>query len=114
MRAYSMDLRERVLRDSDAGMTAAAVAVTSHVRIAHGWANGLSGVVDRLVALFAMNLDLAERVGHYPSFRAECRSGTKPKVSNSPPRRWCDMNASRLPLAFAAERVLAQRERGGP
>ncbi len=31
MRAYSMDLRERVLRDSDAGMTAAAVAVTYHV-----------------------------------------------------------------------------------
>ena len=27
MRAYSMDLRERVLRDSDAGLTAAAVAV---------------------------------------------------------------------------------------
>ena len=26
MRAYSMDLRERVLRDSDAGMQAAAVA----------------------------------------------------------------------------------------
>lgn len=31
MRAYSMDLRERVLRDSDAGMNAAAVAVTYHV-----------------------------------------------------------------------------------
>ena len=31
MRAYSMDLRERVLRDSDAGMKAAAVAVTYHV-----------------------------------------------------------------------------------
>ena len=31
MRAYSMDLRERVLRDSDAGMKAAAVAVTCHV-----------------------------------------------------------------------------------
>ncbi len=31
MRAYSMDLRERVLRDSDAGMTAAAVAVKYHV-----------------------------------------------------------------------------------
>ncbi len=31
MRAYSMDLRERVLRDSDAGMQAAAVAVTYHV-----------------------------------------------------------------------------------
>ena len=27
MRAYSMDLRERVLHDSDAGMQAAAVAV---------------------------------------------------------------------------------------
>ena len=31
MRAYSMDLRERVLRDSDAGINAAAVAVTYHV-----------------------------------------------------------------------------------
>ena len=31
MRAYSMDLRERVHRDSDAGMKAAAVAVTYHV-----------------------------------------------------------------------------------
>ena len=31
MRAYSMDLRERVLRDSDAGLQAAAVAVTYHV-----------------------------------------------------------------------------------
>ena len=31
MRAYSMDLRERVLRDSDAGMKAAAVAVKYHV-----------------------------------------------------------------------------------
>lgn len=31
MRAYSMDLRERVLRDSDAGMTAAAVAVKYQV-----------------------------------------------------------------------------------
>ena len=31
MRAYSMDLRERVLRDSDAGLTAAAVAVKYHV-----------------------------------------------------------------------------------
>ena len=31
MRAYSMDLRERVLRDSDAGLTAAAVAVQYHV-----------------------------------------------------------------------------------
>ena len=31
MRAYSMDLRERVLRESDAGMKAAAVAVTYHV-----------------------------------------------------------------------------------
>ena len=31
MRAYSMDLRERVLRDSDAGMNAAAVAVKYHV-----------------------------------------------------------------------------------
>ena len=31
MRAYSMDLRERVFRDSDAGMTAAAVAVRYHV-----------------------------------------------------------------------------------
>lgn len=31
MRAYSMDLRERVLRDSDAGVMAAAVAVTYHV-----------------------------------------------------------------------------------
>ena len=30
MRAYSMDLRERVLRDSDAGMKAAAVAVKYH------------------------------------------------------------------------------------
>ena len=31
MRAYSMDLRERVLRDSDAGMKAAAVAFKYHV-----------------------------------------------------------------------------------
>ena len=31
MRAYSMDLRERVLCDSDAGLTAAAVAVQYHV-----------------------------------------------------------------------------------
>ena len=31
MRAYLMDLRERVLRDSDAGLTAAAVAVKYHV-----------------------------------------------------------------------------------
>ena len=31
MRAYSMDRRERVLRDSDAGMNAAAVAVKYHV-----------------------------------------------------------------------------------
>lgn len=31
MRAYSMDLRERVLRDSDAGMMADAVAETYHV-----------------------------------------------------------------------------------
>jgi transposase len=31
MRAYSMDLRERVLRDSDAGMTADNVAATYHV-----------------------------------------------------------------------------------
>ena len=31
MRAYSMDLRERILRDSDAGMKASAVAVTYHV-----------------------------------------------------------------------------------
>ena len=31
MRAYSMDLRERVLRDSDAGINAATVAVTYHV-----------------------------------------------------------------------------------
>ena len=31
MRAYSMDLRERVLRDSDAGMKAVAVAVKYHV-----------------------------------------------------------------------------------
>ena len=31
MRAYSMDLRERLLRDSDAGMKASAVAVTYHV-----------------------------------------------------------------------------------
>ena len=32
MRAYSMDLRERILRDSDAGMKASAVAVTSSAR----------------------------------------------------------------------------------
>ena len=31
MRAYSMDLRERILRDSDAGMKASAGAVTYHV-----------------------------------------------------------------------------------
>ena len=31
MRAYSMDLRERVLRDSDAGMLADAVAERYHV-----------------------------------------------------------------------------------
>ena len=31
MRAYSMDLRERVLHDSDAGMQAAAVASKYHV-----------------------------------------------------------------------------------
>ena len=31
MRAYSMDLRERVLHDSDAGMKAATVAVKCHV-----------------------------------------------------------------------------------
>ena len=31
MRAYSMDLRERVLRESDAGMKAAAGAVKYHV-----------------------------------------------------------------------------------
>ena len=31
MRAYSMDLRERILRDSDAGMKASAVAVKYHV-----------------------------------------------------------------------------------
>ena len=31
MRAYSMDLRERVLRDSDAGMIAAVVAEKYHV-----------------------------------------------------------------------------------
>ena len=31
MRAYSMDLRERVLHDSDAGMKAAAVAIKYHV-----------------------------------------------------------------------------------
>ena len=31
MRAYSMDLRERVLRDSDAGMMASAVAERYHV-----------------------------------------------------------------------------------
>ena len=34
MRAYSMDLRERLLRDSDAGMKASAVAVTYHVSAA--------------------------------------------------------------------------------
>ena len=31
MRAYSMDLRERVIRDSDAGLMADAVAETYHV-----------------------------------------------------------------------------------
>ena len=31
MRAYSMDLRERILRDSDAGMKASAVAGKYHV-----------------------------------------------------------------------------------
>lgn len=31
MRAYSMDLRERVLRESDAGLSAAAVAAKYHV-----------------------------------------------------------------------------------
>ena len=31
IRAYSMDLRERILRDSDAGMKASAVAVKYHV-----------------------------------------------------------------------------------
>ena len=34
MRAYSIDLRERLLRDSDAGMKASAVAVTYHVSAA--------------------------------------------------------------------------------
>ena len=38
MRAYSMDLRERVLRDSDAGLTAAAVAVQYHVSAS--WSGG--------------------------------------------------------------------------
>ena len=35
MRAYSMDLRERVLHDSDAGMQAAAVA--SKYRVSASW-----------------------------------------------------------------------------
>ena len=36
MRAYSMDLRERILRDSDAGMKASAVAVKYHVSASWG------------------------------------------------------------------------------
>ena len=40
MRAYSMDLRERVLHDSDAGMQAAAVA--SKYRVSASWVRRLS------------------------------------------------------------------------
>ena len=39
MRAYSMDLRERVLHDSDAGMPAAAVA--SKYRVSASWVRRL-------------------------------------------------------------------------
>ena len=39
MRAYSMDLRERVLHDSDAGMQAAAVA--SKYRVSASWVRRL-------------------------------------------------------------------------
>ena len=39
MRAYSMDLRERVLHDSDAGMQAAAVA--SKYRVSASWVRQL-------------------------------------------------------------------------
>ena len=40
MRAYSMDLRERVLHDSDAGMQAAAVA--SKYRVSASWVRRLT------------------------------------------------------------------------
>ena len=39
MRAYSMDLRERVLHESDAGMQAAAVA--SKYRVSASWVRRL-------------------------------------------------------------------------
>ena len=40
MRAYSMDLRERVLHESDAGMQAAAVA--SKYRVSAAWVRRLN------------------------------------------------------------------------
>ena len=40
MRAYSMDLRERVLHESDAGMPAAAVA--SKYRVSASWVRRLT------------------------------------------------------------------------
>ena len=56
MRAYSMDLRERILRDSDAGMTA--VAVAEKYDVSRSW-------VDRLKQRRRETGEVTPRAQHY-------------------------------------------------